>query len=100
MLYRIICILTLVVITLFAVTFTVVAGANANLFVSAENSIFSNFFAGPMVIEVVVIGGIFVYYETLQPDIQVSNFAASPFFLEGLIPKQYLIVFSEIGGAL
>lgn len=26
----------------------------------------------------VVIGGIFVYYETLQPDIQVSNFAASP----------------------
>ena len=29
--------------------------ANANLFVSAENSQFDNYFAGPMVIEVVVI---------------------------------------------
>lgn len=31
------------------------AAANANLFVSAENSQFQNYFAGPMVIEVVVI---------------------------------------------
>jgi hypothetical protein len=31
------------------------AAANANLFVSAENSQFQNYFSGPMVIEVVVI---------------------------------------------
>ncbi len=32
-----------------------VSAANANLFVSAENSQFANYFAGPMVIEVVII---------------------------------------------
>ncbi|HEX9846574.1 MAG TPA: hypothetical protein VGA92_08975, partial [Candidatus Nitrosotenuis sp.] len=31
------------------------SAANANLFVSAENSQFQNYFSGPMVIEVVVI---------------------------------------------
>ena len=42
-----------------------VSAANANLFVSAENSQFDNYFVGPMVIEVVII----------DPDIAATNAA-------------------------
>jgi len=49
--------------------------ANANLFVSAENSQYNNYFGGPMVIEVVVIDAILSDTDQLvgEPDVTING---------------------------